>query len=809
MSVAASAAPGAWADTDPRTGLDEQEARRRREAMGERPPPVASRSTASIVRANTLTPFNLILVVFGGLTLLLGDLRDALFLVILVANSGIGIVQELRAKRALDRLARLVAPVATVVRGGERRRLTVDDVVPGDLLAVGPGDQFVADGRIVVAEGLALDEAALTGESLPVVREPGDDVRAGAYVAEGTARYVAIAVGAQSYAQRIVGTAHEQRDLRSPLQRAIDRLLYLTVAAMIPLGIAFAVALVRRDTPTRDAITSATAGVVTLVPEGLILLVSLAYALSAMRMARRGALAQRLSAIEALSSVDVVCMDKTGTITEEALRLIGTVPAPGVQPAALEEALARYAAASPEAEDTLIAALREAPAAEAETPSEIVPFSSRRRWSALRLDGEGLVLGDPGLVAGAALAGRAREEAGRGRRVVALARTRGPIGASAPDAPPPAGLEPLGLVILAERLRESARETVAFLTEQGVRLVVVSGDARETVAAIARDAGIPVGPEALEGTALVTDQAALGKEVLAAGAIGRTPPEAKRRVVEALTAAGASVAMIGDGVNDVPALKAAEVAVVPGSGADIARSVADLVLVKGGFASVPGVIGEGRKLLRNLQRVAKLFVSKSVLAAFLIITVGLSPTNYPFLPRHLTLISFLTIGIPAFVLALAPSSGPWRTDGFMRELFRFAVPAGVAAGLGVVASFLLSLNVLETSLEDARSAAVLALVLIGLYLVVVLEGSSPARTRWVGALALVLLGLYLAVLASAGLRDFFAVESPDAGSVFSALVGAGLAVIGLSATDARFVPQWGGLLPRSGDVPPTNGDRSA
>jgi len=565
---------------------------------------------------------------------------------------------------------------------------------------------------------------------------------------------------------------------------------------MIPLGIAFAVALVRRDTPTREAITSATAGVVTLVPEGLILLVSIAYALSAIRMSRRGALAQRLSAIEALSSVDVVCLDKTGTITEEALRLIETVPSPGVDPATLDEAVGRYGAASPEVDDTVIVALREGRPAEAETPDEAIPFSSRRRWSALRVGGEWLVLGDPALVGGPALAEQARAQASEGRRVVALARARGPVVAEAPDARPPADLTPLGLVILAERLRESARETVAFLAEQGVRVVVISGDARETVAAIARDAGIPVGAEALDGTALPSDPDQLAEAALAAGAIGRTPPEAKRRVIEALGARKASVAMIGDGVNDVPALKAAEVAVVPASGADIARSVADLVLVKGGFASLPGVIAEGRKLLRNLQRVAKLFVTKSVLAAFLIITVGLSPTNYPFLPRHLTLISFVTIGIPAFVLALAPSSGPWRTNGFLRELARFAVPAGVAAGLGVVASFLLCLNVLETSLEDARSAAVGALILIGLYLVVILEGSSPSRTRWVSLMALALLGLYLAVLASSGLRDFFAIEPPDAGSVFAALVGAGLAGVGLSATDQRFVPAWRGLWPR-------------
>jgi magnesium-transporting ATPase (P-type) len=344
--------------------------------------------------------------------------------------------------------------------------------------------------------------------------------------------------------------------------------------------------------------------------------------------------------------------------------------------------------------------------------------------------------------------------------------------------------------VLAERLRASVPEAIAYLRREGVRPVVISGDNPATVRAIAADSGIPVGPEALDGRDLPDDPAALREAVLEAGVVGRTPPEAKRRIVEALSAGGERVAMMGDGVNDVPALKASRVAIAPGSAADMARTVADLVLVRGGFESVPPMIAEGRTVLRNLQRVAKLFVTKSVLAAFLILTVGLSPTSYPFLPRHLTLVSALTIGIPAFVLALAPSSGEWRSDRFLRDVAQFAVPAGIAAGLGVVSSFLIALQVVDAPLVEARTAAVTALILIGLYLVVVLEGegATPRRLRWVGLLCGLMLLAYALVLAIPSLREFFDIVRLGPMTFVAAVVGAALSVLGLWVTHERFAP---------------------
>ena len=710
---------------------------------------------------------------FGALTLAFADPRDALFLGIVVFNSGIGIFQELRAKRALDRLAALVAPTATVVRDGRGRELPVEEVLVGDVVRLAPGDQVVADGELVEAQGLELDESILTGESVSVGRGVGESVRSGSFAVEGTAAFVVSAVGADSYAERLAGEARRFRHAHSPLEQALNRLLLVLVGAMVPLGVMLGYALYHRDVSTRAAISTATAGVVTLVPEGLILLTSLTFAVAALKMARRGALAQQLNAVESLASADVVCLDKTGTLTMAELRVVEAVPD------SIGGLLGRFAASSP-ARNTTLAAIAAAFPAEPEPLEGSVPFSSSRRWSGLQLDGEAYVLGAPDLLSLDGLADRAAAEAAQGRRVLALARARE---LPAEDTLP-AALEPLGLVVLAERLRPETRATVEYFSDEGVSLHVLSGDAPETVAAIAADAGIPSAGPPLAGDALPDDPAALREALAGTAVVGRITPEGKRLVVEALRGGGRYVAMVGDGVNDVPALKAAQLAIAQGTGSDMARAVSDLVLVSGDFASVPPMVHEGRQVLRNLQRVAKLFVTKSVFAAFLILTVGLTPTSYPFLPRHLTLASSLTIGIPAFFLALAPSQGPWRPDRFLREVAGFAVPAGVAAGLGVVSAYLFSLNVLDFPLESARTVATSALVLVGLSLVYFLEaGRERVRNAAVLTLCALLLAAYVLVLLLPFTREFFALALPTAGIVVCSLGGAALAIGGLWLMD--------------------------
>jgi P-type E1-E2 ATPase len=762
-------------------GLSEREAARRR---AEREPyaPAASRSYASIVRANVFTVFNLILAVAGAATLAFGEWQDALFLGVLLSNSTIGITQEVRAKRALDTLAALVAPTATVVRDGTARVVPVEEVVEGDLLRLQPGDQVAGDGELARADSLALDESVLTGESRPVVRRAGERVRSGSFVVEGAGEFVADAVGAASYAARIAGEARAFRHPRSPLERALNRLLVTLVAIIAPLGVILGVALWERRTPLGEAVPTSVAAVVTLVPEGLILLASLTYAVAALRMARRGALAQQLNAIESLASVDVVCLDKTGTLTEPGLRLLHLIPAAGVSDEALRANAAVYAAASP-VRNATVHALADALPGSATRPGATIPFSSRRRFGGVQRDGRWVLLGAPELFSLGRLAAVAAGEADAGRRVVALATSANGI---SPEGPP-RGAHVLGLAVLTERLRPEARATVEFFRRQGVELKVLSGDRPETVRAVAADAGIPADRVA-DGRELPETQAELAALLRTTSVIGRISPESKRRVVEALRDEGRYVAMVGDGVNDVPALKAARLAIAQGTGTQMAKSVADIVLVSGDFGAVPAMVAEGRKILRNLQRVTKLFVTKSVFAVALIVSIGLTPTAYPLLPRHLTLAATLTIGVPSFFLALAPSSGGYRIEGFLREVSSFSVPAGTAAGLGVLSSYLFALNVLDLPLAEARTVATTVLVTVGLYLIVALEASGRRRGTAVSALCLVLALLYVLTLAVPFTREFFALAAPGPVVFATALAGAAFAIAGLVVTAEKFLP---------------------
>jgi cation-transporting P-type ATPase E len=769
-------------------GLSEAEAARRLAAAGRARRAGTSRSYVSIVRANVLTLFNLILAGFGTVTLIFGDPRDALFLGVIVANSTIGIVQEVRAKRALDRLSLLVAPSATVNRDGRARPLPLEELVVDDVVLVQPGDQLIADGTLVSATDLRLDQSILTGESEPVGRGAGDAVLSGAFVVEGTGAYRVTAVREDSFAARVTGQARSFRHPRSPLERAINRLLYALVGLVVILGALLGYSLYHRHAPVHTAVATSAAGVVTLVPEGLMVLVSLTYAAAAVRMSRRDVLAQQLNAIESLASVDTICVDKTGTLTESALRVVEAVPCDKSTEPRLAAALATLAGGASSRNLTLQAI---ADAYPADSPAVIgeVPFSSRRRWSAIQVAEGVLYLGAPGRIPTGALDEIARQRQSAGRRVLAVAAGSRPLPAEVPEAPP-AELEPLGLVVLAEQLRPNVNDTIGFLREQNVEIKVLSGDAPETVAAIARDVGIPVGG-VHDGASIPEDPSARRQFAADATVVGRISPEGKQAIVQALADQGRYVAMVGDGVNDVPALKSARLAIAQGSGTQMARTVSDLVLISGDFAAVPPLVAEGRRALRNLQRVTKLYVTKSAFAAFLILTIGTSSDAYPLLPRHLSLAASLTVGIPTFFLALAPSSGPWRSDGFVRGVARFAVPAGVLIGTGLVAGYLFARHDLDLSVADSRTVALTTLVANGLYLVMALEaGGSRRRSTLVAVMCAVMAALYVAALLIPTTRSFFALTVPAPEMIVTALAASAVSVgaLAVSGYSLRVAP---------------------
>jgi len=760
-------------------GLTDVEAARRLKTRGRTPRPPASRSYASIVRANVVTIPNGILLFFGVLVLTLGSWRDALFVGILISNIAVGSFQEIRSKRALDRLAALVAPEAVVVRDGVDRRVGIEQVVVGDLVRLSAGDQVVADGTVVSADGLALDEANLTGESESSVRGPGEPVWSGSFAVEGAALFQATAVGPDSRAERLTATARAFRHTRSPLERANDRLLLWLIVLSVPVAMALTITTFARSGTAASRVQYLTAGIVPLVPEGLILLISLTAAVSALKMARRGVLAQQLNAIESLASVDLICTDKTGTLTQPTLRVVAVVPAGGEDESSVARELTRYAASAPSRNLTL-QAIADAGLADVQ-PDDVlaqVPFSSRRRWSALDLGDERLILGAPERFVGAdpALRERATAEAGAGRRVLALGRSESPLPHAAGEPPFPDDVRALGLVVLAESLRDNAGATVAFFDEQGVALKVLSGDSPVTVGAIARDAGIPGTGPALDGEALPSDAAALREAILSAPAVGRISPEGKRAVVAALAGAGRYVAMIGDGVNDVPALKEARLAIAQGSGTQMARSVADLILVRDDFGVVPGLVAEGRQILRNIQRVARLFVTKTVFVAAVGLAVAVPTGTFPLLPRQFSIASTVTIGIPAFLLALAPSSGPWQPEGYLRSVARFAIPAGLSVGVGIIAGYLLARYGFDLSLTHSRTVATGIVVVCGLAVVMRLENEPGWRRFAIAGLSAAMALLFVLSFVIPFLREFYELSTPTGDTVVAWAVGTALGI---------------------------------
>jgi len=716
-------------------GLSRKEAAARLRKLGP-PPETSSRSTSSIVAGNVFTLFNAIIGVFFVLDLGLGLYADSIFGLIAVINSYIGIRQELKAKATLDQLAVLVAPHARVVREGAVVELLASEVVPGDVVAVGPGDQLVADGETIASRGLTLDESLLTGEADGIRKDVGERVLSGAFCVSGSGHYVVDAVREQSYAGRLAGEAQAFRHPPSPLQEEVNRVIVACTYVMLPLAAVLLITLNVRSVKLTDAAQTATAGLVTLIPEGLVLLMSVTFAVAAVRLARRNTLVQQMSATESLAAVDTICVDKTGTLTEGELRLAAVEFAEGVDPGVGTATLARFAASAGERNRTLETIAASYPGEAVGVRAE-VPFSSEWKWSGLALaDGGGsnstYVLGAPDVLAEAGaltlppgLAQKLEQETAAGRRVVAFGESGEPLPADPANGAAPR-LAPLALIVLEETLRPDAAETIAFMREQEVDLKLISGDARATVTAVAYAVGVPREAGVIEGPELPEDPEELAATALANTIFCRIKPEQKKALIDALVASGRYVAMIGDGVNDVPALKKARMAVAMGSGAQVTKGIADVVLLQDEFSRLPEAVGEGRRIARNIHRLGRLYLTKTVYAAALILLVAVPGFAFPFLPRHLTLAAFLTIGIPSFVLALAPSDGPLYRGRLLRALAAFAVPAGIATALGSILSFFLVDTVFGGSLEAGRTAATTTLIVLGLSFVLLLE-RGPGR----------------------------------------------------------------------------------
>lgn len=734
------------------------------------------RTTWEIIRANVFTRINAMLGVLCVIVLATGSWINAAFGLLIIANSAVGIIQELRAKRTLENLKILSESRPRVIRDGEEREVAQSEIVEGDLIRVGSGDEIVVDGPLL-SGSLSMDESQLTGEADPVRHNPGDELLSGSFVKHGSGVFRAEKVGGESYAARLAAEASDFSLTDSVLMSGINSILRVITWLLIPTGLlTIFTQLTRTDAPIRESILSMAAALVPMVPEGLVLMTSIAFAVGIVRLGKYKALVNELVAIEGLARVDTMCTDKTGTLTSNEMELEAVVDEHGGDAdAETLRDLRRLFTSQLDLNNTAEAIVQgldewaERPAeSEASQPQSSqfqssqpqafegseIPFSSAYKFSGFRVaDGPTFVLGAPDVLLGKGTpaADVAAKEEADGRRVLAFGRAldevEDPDEDGATVTTPELG-DPV-LIVLRQKLRPDVAETLAYFEHEGVDVKIISGDNPGSVAAVAKEAtgeqlssidAREIAPEDME-------QAVLDSEVF-----GRVKPEQKQAMVEALHAHGRTVAMTGDGVNDVLALKKADIGVAMGSGSAATRSVAQLVLLNDRFSSMPHVIAEGRRVIGNIERVANLFLTKTVYSVVLAMVVAVAGVTFPFQPIHVTITGWFTIGIPAFILSLAPNTERPR-DGFVRRVLSLAIPGGAIVGLGSVIMWLVIYpgdGASVTEQRQAGTAVLLALIIMGLWVLNIV--ARPMKT-WKWALWFGCIGGYLVLFLIAPIRE--------------------------------------------------------
>lgn len=793
-----------------------------------------SRSVQDIVRANVFTLFNGIIFAAMVLVLITGSWRDAVFGFVIIINTGIGIVTELRAKRTLDKLSILVASEFLVHRDGRDVEVPHNEIVLDDLLWIRAGEQVPADGQIIQTWGLELDESMLTGESRTVRHKVGEQVYSGATAVSGMALVKVNAVGSHSYAATLTAQAKVYKKTVSDLNKGINTILKFMTFLVVPLCILLILSQIHTvggwgtalsTGEWRQAVVSAVAGVVGMIPEGLVLLTSLNFAVAAMRLARHNTLVQELESVETLARVDALNLDKTGTITDGGIAFNRLVMLDSASSAAEQAATqALYDCCNEEQPNgtgqAVLAGLK-AQGYGAGAVESRVPFSSARKWSAVRKSGETWYMGAPEVIISAlegdysSVLQQVNEYANDGNRVLLVARSTAPLsprsglrdaveGANVSDGPQlDVQAEPVALVLCSEKIREDAERTLAWFREQGVRCRVISGDNPVTVGAIARRVKLTGDhePVAMDARELPEDVNELARVLENVDVLGRVLPDQKKAIVQALHTQNHVVAMTGDGVNDALAIKEADLGIAMGNAAPATKAVAQVVLVDSKFSHLPDVVARGRQVMANMERVASLFLVKTVYSALISLGVVLTQIPYPYLPRHITYIGALTIGMPAFILALAPNTRRY-IPGFLKRVVTFALPGGIATALSVLLAAwvlppVMGWNVTGDAADLSALRATSAIILFAMGVFVLARVARPLN-GWRGVL--------VAVFAAAGVigafvpfvANFFALILPTGATMVATLIAlAGSALIfALCLWLAPFVRRLTGKLSR-------------
>ncbi|UUN27594.1 cation-translocating P-type ATPase [Streptomyces sp. FIT100] len=747
----------------------------------------SSRSAVDIIRGNVFNRFNAIIGVLWVIMFFVAPFQDTLFGFVILANTGIGIIQELRAKKTLDGLAVIGEAKPVVRRDGVAGEVSTSEIVLGDLIELGPGDKVVVDGEVAEADSLEVDESLLTGEADPVLKRRGDRMMSGSFVVAGSGAFTATKVGREAYAAQLAEEASRFTLVHSELRSGISTILKYVTWMMIPTatGLIISQLLVKGDN-LKDSIARTVGGIVPMIPEGLVLLTSVAFAIGVIRLGRKQCLVQELPAIEGLARVDVVCLDKTGTLTEGGMDVTELRTLDGHDEAYVRKVLGALGESDPRPNASLQAIIDACPDSEEWRCVESLPFSSARKYSGAAFsEGDGQsstwLLGAPDVLLpekDPALADidRLNEQ---GLRVLLLARAAGELDAHDVAT----GARPAALVVLEQRLRPDAADTLRYFADQDVTAKVISGDNAVSVSAVAEKVGVPGAGNTVDARRLPAERDAMAAELDKNAVFGRVTPQQKRDMVGALQSRGHTVAMTGDGVNDVLALKDADIGVSMGSGSEATKAVAQIVLLNNSFATLPSVVAEGRRVIGNITRVATLFLTKTVYSVLLAILVVVAQVEYPFLPRHLTLLSTLTIGVPAFFLALAPNKERAKPH-FVRRVMRYSIPGGIVAAAATFATYLLARSHYSGpgALEAETSAATLTLFLVAMWVLAIV---ARPYTWWrVGLVAA--MGLcFLVVLAVPSLQDFFALKL-----VGTTMPWAAVAIAAVASVLLEFAWRW-------------------
>lgn len=737
---------------DPSQGLTEEQVQERfGRGMNNVQPNVVSKSYLGIFRSNVLTLFNFINFVLAALIFVFGEFKNMLFIGVVTVNIIVGVVQEIRSKKVLEKMSLIAAPHVDLVRGGKVVQCEISDIVIDDIMILKQGMQIPSD-SIVVEGQCEVNESLLTGEQDDVHKQNGDFLYSGSFVQAGECKARVSAVGEDNFTSKLMAEAKKFKKPKSELMRSINWIIRIVTLAIFPLGILMFYTNKITTSTINEAVTGTVASVVGMIPEGLVMLTSIALAVGVIKLARKRTLVQDLYSIETLARVDMLCLDKTGTITEGSMQVEKT-HIYSTKFGNVDDIMANMVSALGAQGSTFEAFAQYFRSNEKYEVVGTVPFSSSRKWSAADFGAQGkFIVGAPEFVLKerySLVENDVKEYSAQGFRVLVLVRTTQPL----KDDLDRDRLKPIALIVLSDKIRENAKDTLAYFAKQGVDLKVISGDNPLTVSKVAERAGLANADKFIDATELDTDEKiydACDKYTI----FGRVTPKQKKTLVTALKSKGHTVGMTGDGVNDVMALKEADCSIAMASGSEASRNVAQLVLLDSDFAALPSVVAEGRRVINNIERAASLFLVKTSFSILLTLLLIILQMNYPFEPIQLTLISGLFVGLPSFFLAIEPNDAKVK-GSFLGKVFKKALPAGFTVATMVTIICLVYRNV---GIDVSAQVSTMAFYVTSLVSFIVLMWVCIPYTKERLYLIAMCLVLYIAAITSSFIRNILSIS---------------------------------------------------